>query len=60
MSHARSASNFYLLWGNLLAVIGALLLLNTFFPGNVIILLVVFLVWFAVLALLFSMKRKTP
>jgi hypothetical protein len=55
----KSDSNYYLFWGNLLAAIGALLLLNNFYPGNVVILVVVFLVWFAVFALLFSMRRKT-
>jgi hypothetical protein len=58
MPWTRSDSNYYMFWGNLLAVIGALLILNTFFPGNVIILIVVFLVWFAVFALISSMRRK--
>ena len=58
MPWTKSDSNYLLFWGNLLAAIGGLLLLNNFFPGNVIILIVVLLVWFAVFALLFSMRRK--
>jgi hypothetical protein len=54
----KSDSNFYMFWGNLLAVIGLLLLLNTYFPGNVIILVVVFIVWFGVFALLYSVRGK--
>jgi hypothetical protein len=39
-------------------MIGVLLIINTFFPGYVIILFVVLLVWFAIFALLFSMRKK--
>lgn len=59
MPWTKSDSNYYLFWGNLLAMIGALLILNSFFPGNVIILVVVFLIWFAAFALIFSMRKKT-
>jgi hypothetical protein len=55
----KSDSNYYLFWGNLMAMIGALLIINTFFPGYVVILVVVLLVWFALFALLFSMRRKS-
>jgi len=58
MPWTKSDSNYYLFWGNLMAMIGVLLLVNTFYPGNVIILIVVLLVWLAVFALLFSMRRK--
>jgi hypothetical protein len=58
MPWTKSDSNYFLFWGNVLAAIGGVLLLNNFFPGNVIILTVVLLVWFAVFALLFSMRRK--
>jgi hypothetical protein len=58
MPWTKSDSNYYLFWGNLMAMIGALLIINTFFPGYVIILFVVLLVWFAIFALLFSMRRK--
>ena len=59
MSWTKSDSNFYLFWGNLLSAVGALLILNNFFPGNVIILVVVWLVWFAVFALLFSIRKRS-
>jgi hypothetical protein len=55
----KSDSNYYLFWGNLMAMIGVLLIINTFFPGNVIVLIVVLLVWLAVFALLFSTRRKS-
>jgi hypothetical protein len=58
MPWTKSDSNYYLFWGNLLAMIGALLILNSFFPGNVVILVVVFLIWFAAFALIFSMRKK--
>jgi hypothetical protein len=58
MPWTKSDSNYYLFWGNLMAMIGGLLIVNTFFPGNVIYLVVVLLVWLAIFALLFSMRRK--
>ena len=58
MPWTKSDSNYYLFWGNLMAMIGGLLIVNTIFPGNVIILIVVLLVWLAIFALLFSMRRK--
>lgn len=58
MPWTKSDSNYYLFWGNLMAMIGGLLIVNTFFPGNVIFLIVVLLVWLAIFALLFSMRRK--
>jgi hypothetical protein len=60
MPWARSDSHYYLFWGNLLAVIGALLIVNILLPGNVLILIVAFLIWMGVFALLFSMNRKAP
>ena len=33
MPWTKSDSNFYLFWGNLLAAIGAILILNSFFPS---------------------------
>lgn len=58
MPWTKSASNYYLFWGNMLTAIGALLILNTFLPGNAIILIIVFLIWMAVFALVFSMRKK--
>ena len=58
MPWTKSDSNYYLFWGNLMAMIGGLLIVNTIFPGNVIFLIVVLLVWLAIFALLFSMRRK--
>jgi hypothetical protein len=58
MAWTRSDSNYYLLWGNLLAAIGALLIVNTVVAGIAVILFVVFLIWMAVFALLFASRRK--
>ena len=55
----KSDSNYYIFWGNLLTMIGTLLILNSFFPGNVVILIVLFLVWSAIFALLFSIRRRS-
>jgi hypothetical protein len=55
----RSDSNYFLFWGNLMAVLGAILIIDAFFPGYFIILIVVLLVWFAVFALLFSMRKRS-
>ncbi len=59
MPWTKSDSTYYFFWGNLMAAIGSLLIVNNFYPGNVVILVVVFLVWFAVFALLFSMSRRS-
>jgi hypothetical protein len=58
MAWTKSDSNYYLLWGNLLAAVGALLTVNTLVSGVAIILIVVFLIWMAVFALLFSVRKK--
>jgi len=59
MPWTKSPSNYYLFWGNMLTAIGALLILNTFLPDNVIILIMVFLIWMAVFALVFSIRKKS-
>jgi len=59
MAWTKSDSNFYLLWGNLLTAIGALLTVNTLVAGIAVILFVVFLIWMAVFALLFASRRKS-
>jgi hypothetical protein len=58
MAWTKSDSNYFLLWGNLLAAIGALLIVNTLVAGIAVILFVVFLIWMAVFAVLFSSRRK--
>jgi hypothetical protein len=60
MPWTRSDSNYYLFWGNLSAAIGALLILNTVISGIAVILFVIFLIWMAAFALLFSIRRKRP
>jgi hypothetical protein len=60
MPWTRSDSSYYLFWGNLLAVIGALLIVNILFPGNALMLIVAFLIWMGISALLFSIRRKAP
>jgi sulfite exporter TauE/SafE len=59
MAWTKSDSNFYLLWGNLLTAIGALLTVNTLVAGIAVIIFVVFLIWMAVFALLFASRRKS-
>lgn len=58
MAWTKSDSYYFLLWGNLLAAIGALLIVNTLVAGVAVLLVVVFLIWMAIFAVLFSYRRK--
>ena len=50
--------SFLMFWGSLLALIGLVLLVNHYYPGNGIWLFVIVLVWLAISALLFTMRPK--
>jgi hypothetical protein len=58
MAWTKFDSSYFLLWGNLLAAIGALLIVNMLVADAAIPLFVVFLIWMAVLAILFSYRRR--
>jgi cobalamin synthase len=50
--------SFLMFWGSLSALIGLVLLVNHYYPGNGIWLFVIVLVWLAISALLFAMRPK--
>jgi hypothetical protein len=58
MAWTKADSNFYVLWGNMMTAIGVLLIINILVAGIAVISVVVFLIWMAVFALLFSPRRK--
>lgn len=53
------ASGSYLMfWGSLLALIGLVVLVDHYYPGNGIWLFLVIILWMALAALLFTMRPK--
>lgn len=50
--------SFLMFWGSLLALIGLVLLVNHYYPGNGVWLFVIVLIWLAISALLFTMRQK--
>jgi cobalamin synthase len=53
-----ASGSFLMFWGSLLTLIGLVLLVNHYYPGNGIWLFVIVLVWLAMSALLFTMRPK--
>lgn len=53
---------YYVFWGGTLGVIGSLWLLNMQYPGNVPLLIVIFIIWLGAVAIGLSMTRirKSP
>lgn len=66
MSHHTSASDRYrfasgsylMFWGSLLALIGLVVLVNHYYPGNGIWLFLIVILWLAISALLFTMRPR--
>jgi peptidoglycan/LPS O-acetylase OafA/YrhL len=56
----RSEGSFTMFWGNLCAVVGAVILVNYWYPDNVLYIVIAFIVWLALALLLFGMKPKVP
>lgn len=54
----RSDGNYLLFWGDLLVIIGGLVLIDHYYPGNALALFVVFMVWLALAAVLFTIRPK--
>ena len=54
---AASSSSYMMFWGGTTALVGAIWLLNRQYPGNVPLLIVVFLVWIGLFAILLSLPR---
>ena len=54
---AASSSSYMIFWGGTVALVGAIWLLNRQYPGNVPLLIVLFLVWIGLFAILLSLPR---
>ncbi|MBU0623333.1 MAG: hypothetical protein KJ672_00640 [Candidatus Thermoplasmatota archaeon] len=54
---AASSSSYIIFWGGTVALVGAIWLLNRQYPGNVPLLIVLFLVWVGLFAILLSLPR---
>jgi hypothetical protein len=56
----RSEGSFTMFWGNLCAIVGTVMLVNYWYPGNLFYIVIAFIVWLALALLLFGMKPKVP
>jgi len=54
---AASSSSYIMFWGGTIALVGAIWLLNRQYPGNVPLLIVLFLVWVGLFAIVLSLPR---
>jgi apolipoprotein N-acyltransferase len=54
---AASSSSYIIFWGGTVALVGAIWLLNRQYPGNVPLLVVLFLVWVGLFAIVLSLPR---
>ncbi|MCG7844307.1 MAG: hypothetical protein MIO90_02615, partial [Methanomassiliicoccales archaeon] len=50
--------NFFMFWGTLLMAFGTMWVVNYAYPGNVLFLVIAFMIWLALAAILFTMKKK--
>jgi len=54
---AASSSSYIIFWGGTVALVGAIWLLNRQYPGNVPLLIVLFLVWVGLFAIVLALPR---
>jgi surface polysaccharide O-acyltransferase-like enzyme len=54
---AASSSSYTVFWGGTIALVGAMWLLNRQYPGNVPLLVVLFLVWVGLFAIVLAIPR---
>ena len=54
----RSDTAYYFFWGATMALLGALWLINGSYPGNMVAILVIILVWIGAVIVVLSVKRK--
>jgi len=50
--------NFLMFWGTLLVAFGAMWAINYAYPGNVLFLIIGFLVWLGIAVVLFTLKKR--
>jgi len=54
---AASSSSYIMFWGGTIALVGAIWLLNRQYPNNVPLLIVLFLVWVGLFAIVLALPR---
>jgi len=54
----RNDGNFLMFWGTLLVVFGLMWAINYVYPGNVLFLVIGFLLWIALAIVLFTIKKR--
>jgi apolipoprotein N-acyltransferase len=54
---APRISNYYLFWGMTMAIIGGIWLFNRQYPGNLTLLVILFILWVGLMAVFFSLPR---
>ncbi len=56
---AKRASNssYYVFWGGTMAILGGMWLFSREYPGNAVLLVVVFIIWIGVVAMAMSLPR---
>lgn len=52
-----SSSTYYAFWGGTMAILGAMWLFSRQYPGNAVLLVVVFIIWIGVVAMVMSLPR---
>ena len=60
-TEGRSSYLYSLLWGGVLTIVGAELIANDLYPGNIVLLIVVFLLFLGVVAFIgYGMGGRSP
>ena len=54
----KNDGNFMMFWGTLLMAFGTIWAVNYAYPGNVLFLVIAFMVWLALAIVLFTMKKR--
>jgi predicted permease len=52
-----SSSTYYAFWGGTMGILGAMWLFSRKYPGNGVLLVVVFIIWIGVVAMVMSLPR---
>jgi hypothetical protein len=52
-----SSSTYYVFWGGTMAILGTMWLFSRQYPGNAVLLVVVFIIWIGVVAMAMSLPR---
>jgi hypothetical protein len=60
LRETRRNSSYYAFWGGTLGIIGSIWLLNRQYPGNGVLLVVLFIVWVGAVVMVLSFGRSRP